>query len=119
MGGDDPALAKPLDSLRRRSSFGFRCFPQSHNALVLSCGRPIHGWRKYLRHDAETVQLGPVIRGITSVSSSELTNLCLSCLFKILFPKNASHPILSAINDFLARPPILHGLERSSPASPP
>src|SRR5271156_2061162 len=100
MGGDDPALAKPLDSLRRKSSFGFRHFPQSHNALVLSCGfnrRPIHGWRKYLRHDVETVQLGPIIRGITSVSSSELTNLCLSCLFKILSPKNANHPTLSAI----------------------
>ena len=78
MGGDDPALAKPLDSLRRRSSFGFRPFPQSHKALVLSCGfngRPVHGWRKSLRHDAETVQSGPIIRGITSVSSSELTNL--------------------------------------------
>jgi hypothetical protein len=45
-----------------------------------------------LRHDAETVQLGPIIRDITFVSSSELTNLSFM-LVQNLIPKMPAIPL--------------------------
>lgn len=45
-----------------------------------------------MRHDAKTVQLGPIIRGITFVSSSELTNLSFM-LVQNLIPKMPAIPL--------------------------
>jgi hypothetical protein len=109
-------LAKPLDNLRRRSSFWLHCFPQSHDALVLSCGfsgRPIQGRRKYSRHNAENRPIGPdytryYFRKLLKTDKPLVFHACSNPA-----PKIASHLTLSAINDFPARSPTLHGLKHS------
>jgi hypothetical protein len=53
----------------------------------------IHGWRKSLRHDAETVQLGPIIRGITFVGSSDRQTSVFHACSKSCSPKMPAIPL--------------------------